>query len=187
MAQVGELEAKGVWTEELVEFVRSFALRVGQPNERRPHESVVGEPPDALYVFDTTDPAGKPERLCIGVTDAPERPGRLDRSLHAQGRALGKSADRTSELAWPIKGVFGFVIDGMRVLGPPPQPLWYSAGGPGRALTVLGSQRPGNLRRQLSDGAPCQQVDQPKSVTIIRASTIWMRPFCAARGSITHD
>jgi hypothetical protein len=34
-------------------------------------------------------------------------------------------------------------------------------------LTVLGSQRPGTCR-QLSDGAPCQQVDQPKSAGLVQ-------------------
>ena len=56
MRDNGVLTAEPVPTDELVEFVRSFASRVGQPYEKRPGESVVGEPPDVLYVFDTTAP-----------------------------------------------------------------------------------------------------------------------------------
>ena len=40
--------------EELVEFMRSHASGVGQPLERRSDESVLGEPPDVLYVLDAT-------------------------------------------------------------------------------------------------------------------------------------
>jgi hypothetical protein len=54
MRDIGVFTSKGVSTEELVECVRSYTLRVGQPYEKRSGESVVGRPPDVLYVFDAT-------------------------------------------------------------------------------------------------------------------------------------
>jgi len=51
---IGIFTSKRVPLEELVEFMRSYASGVGQPLERRSHESVLGEPPDVLYVLDAT-------------------------------------------------------------------------------------------------------------------------------------
>ena len=69
MRDICILTAESASTEELIEFMRSFALRQDQPYSRRVHESVVGEPPDVLYVFDTTDPTdcyfGPAEKVAI--------------------------------------------------------------------------------------------------------------------------
>ncbi len=54
MRDIGVFTSKGVPTEQLVDFVRSYSLRVGQPCEKRHDESVVGSPPNVLYVFDGT-------------------------------------------------------------------------------------------------------------------------------------
>lgn len=54
MRDLGVFTSKPISTYELVEFVRAHSSHVGQPFEKRPDESVVGNPPDVLYVFDAT-------------------------------------------------------------------------------------------------------------------------------------
>lgn len=54
MRDIGVFTSKPLSSHELVEFVRSYSLHVGQPVEKRPDESVVGNPPNVLYVFDAT-------------------------------------------------------------------------------------------------------------------------------------
>ena len=54
MRDLGVFTSKPISSRELVEFVRAYARRVGQPFEKRSEESVVGTPPDVLYVFDAT-------------------------------------------------------------------------------------------------------------------------------------
>lgn len=56
MRDICILTTKIVPTEELVEVLGSFALQTSQPFERRAGQSVVGEPPDFLWVFDDTAP-----------------------------------------------------------------------------------------------------------------------------------
>ena len=53
---IGIFISNRVSLEELVEFVRSYASGVDQPIERRSNESVLGEPPDVLYISDETAP-----------------------------------------------------------------------------------------------------------------------------------
>jgi len=57
MRDIGVFTSKIVLTEELLEFVRSYSARVSQRYEKRTDESVVGDPPDVVYVFDTTAPS----------------------------------------------------------------------------------------------------------------------------------
>ena len=52
MRDIGIFTSKRVPLEELVEFMRSYASGVGQPLERRSHESVLGEPP-AFFTYST--------------------------------------------------------------------------------------------------------------------------------------
>jgi hypothetical protein len=54
MRDIGVFTSKSLRTEELVEFVRSWSARVGQPCDKRTNESVVGDMPDLLYVHDGT-------------------------------------------------------------------------------------------------------------------------------------
>jgi len=56
MRDLGVFTSVAISSSELVEFVRAFAMRDGQPFEKRSEESVVGTPPDVLYIFDTTAP-----------------------------------------------------------------------------------------------------------------------------------
>ena len=54
MRDIGVFTSKAVQTAELVEFVRSYSWRIGQLCTRRDGETVVGRPPDFLWVFDGT-------------------------------------------------------------------------------------------------------------------------------------
>ena len=54
MRDLGVFTSKPISSHELVEFVRAYSLHVGQPFEKRADESVVGSPPDVLYVLDAT-------------------------------------------------------------------------------------------------------------------------------------
>jgi hypothetical protein len=54
MRDIGVFTSKAVQTAELIEFVQSYSSRLGQPWAKRPGETVVGHPPDVLYVFDGT-------------------------------------------------------------------------------------------------------------------------------------
>jgi len=57
MRDVGVFTSESVSTEQLIELVRSYCLRANQPLERRQGESVVGRPPDVLYVSEATAPS----------------------------------------------------------------------------------------------------------------------------------
>ena len=56
MRDIGVFTSKPVQTAELIEFVESYSSRIGQPCTRREGETVVGRPPDFLWVFDGTAP-----------------------------------------------------------------------------------------------------------------------------------
>jgi hypothetical protein len=54
MRDLGVFTSTPMSSSELVELVRGYSLHVGQPFEKRPDESVVGSPPNVLYVSDAT-------------------------------------------------------------------------------------------------------------------------------------
>ena len=57
MRDIGIFTASTVPIDRLVEFMRAYSSRRGRPMERRHTESVVGVPPDVVYVSDTTTPS----------------------------------------------------------------------------------------------------------------------------------
>jgi hypothetical protein len=133
MRDIGVFTAKTVPTEQLIAFVRSYALRVGLPFEKRQDESVVGHPPDVLYVFDTTTASNgyfsKAEKEAIESKLTSTVQSYLSVHFASTDVAFNLANDLASELSRKWKGIIDYSGTGGALGDPPPRPEGGASGG----------------------------------------------------------